>query len=551
MSGIPPPPPPPMGGMPPPPPPMSGIPPPPPMFGGAPPPPPPPMMGVAPPPPPPMLGNIPPPPPIMNGTSSSGGSSPTHPAPASTSPTPTSGPTPLPTPPVGGWSTNRSSFRKDPVNPPKPMKPLYWTRLVVPPETHPDTTPLWQELQEVPIQNLDEFTELFSRQVTAQRPVTRKRQQRTSKVQNVARLIDSKRSQNVGILAQSLHIEFCEIEAAIFNMDTSVVSLETLQQIYDVRATDEEVAIIRAHLASNSDLQLDKPEQFLADLADIPHFSERIACFMFEADFSDSISHIDSKLNNIKCVCQFLMKSEQLKKVIAIILSLGNFMNGGNRLRGQADGFGLEILAKLKDVKSKDNSLTLLHFIVRTYLRACESPLQEPLPVPEPGDVDRASSVVFDDVHSQLTTLAKKLDAVTNSTTRVVRESKPDHLEPFRHKMETCIKTAKNALTEQLENLEDCTKRFKSVLKFYQYIPKGVAENEVTPKDLFVLWAPFCHDFKDAWKKEQDRLLKEKGRELKKKQEAQKQQIQKIKKQDSGLKARLQRIERLRDFDNT
>lgn len=26
-------------------------------------------------------------------------------------------------------------------------------------------------------------------------------------------------------------------------------------------------------------------------------------------------------------------------------------MNGGNRQRGQADGFGLEILAKLRDVK--------------------------------------------------------------------------------------------------------------------------------------------------------------------------------------------------------
>lgn len=50
---------------------------------------------------------------------------------------------------------------------------------------------------------------------------------------------------------------------------------------------------------------------------------------------------------------QFLMTSESLKKVLAIILALGNYMNGGNRQRGQADGFGLEILPKLRDVKSK------------------------------------------------------------------------------------------------------------------------------------------------------------------------------------------------------
>lgn len=48
------------------------------------------------------------------------------------------------------------------------------------------------------------------------------------------------------------------------------------------------------------------------------------------------------------------MTSEPLKKLFAIILTLGNYMNGGNGQRGQADGFGLEILSKLKDVKVID-----------------------------------------------------------------------------------------------------------------------------------------------------------------------------------------------------
>ncbi|KAI5752151.1 hypothetical protein M8J77_014304 [Diaphorina citri] len=93
--------------------------------------------------------------------------------------------------------------------------------------------------------------------------------------------------------------------------------------------------------------------------------------------------------------------------------------------------------------------------------------------------------------------------------------------------------------------------RFKSVLKFYQYIPKGIPESDVTPKDLFMLWAPFCHDFKDFWKKEQDRIIKTKVKEVKRKQEERKQQVQKIKKQETGLKARFQRLERLQDLDST
>lgn len=72
---------------------------------------------------------------------------------------------------------------------------------------------------------------------------------------------------------------------------------------------------------------------------------------------------------NFLLFSQFLTTSKSLKNVLAIILTLGNYMNGGNRTRGQADGFGLEILAKLRDVKSKDSSVTLLHFIVRAYMK--------------------------------------------------------------------------------------------------------------------------------------------------------------------------------------
>lgn len=48
-----------------------------------------------------------------------------------------------------------------------------------------------------------------------------------------------------------------------------------------------------------------------------------------------------------------LLESRGVKEVMGLVLALGNHMNGGNRTRGQADGFGLEILPKLKDVKSR------------------------------------------------------------------------------------------------------------------------------------------------------------------------------------------------------
>ncbi|GLH11041.1 Protein diaphanous [Gryllus bimaculatus] len=540
--GPPPPPPPPMLGMAPPPPPMPGMaPPPPPMPGMGPPPPPMPGMG---PPPPPMPGMGPPPPPMP------GMGPPPPPMPGGTGVTPV----PFPQPPAGGWMANRTTLRKQPLNPAVPMKPLYWTRIIVPVnapppappqqevEVQPSTSPddlLWDKLAEAQIDDMGEFHALFSRQVIERVP-TKKKQERQSKQQAV-KILDSKRSQNVGILSSSLHVEFQEIENAIYNFDTSMVNIEALQQIYELRATEEEISLIRKHLNDKPDIPLDKPEQFLYELAQIPNFAERIACFMFQSEFDDGISNIENKLNNLKCTCEFLITSENLKTIMAIILALGNYMNGGNRTRGQADGFGLEILSKLRDVKSNDSSVTLLHFIVRVYLKKCDDPLSTDtaMPVPEPGDIARAGSVHFDDLTQNLKKLQEELGMCKQKTEKVLKESSEETIQPFKSKMEAFLDKAQEQLTGEMDNLEECKQKFKATMHFYQYKPKGDT-NEVDPETFFALWQQFCSDFKDIWKKEQHRLIKEKTQEAKRLQE-EKLDVKKRKKVEGGLKAKLQK----------
>lgn len=527
MCRVPPPPPPPpmMGSSGPPPPPL-------PMMSNAPPPPPLMMMGSGPPPPPMMGGGPPPPPPLSGGPSA--GTIPGHPT----------SPAPLPAPPVGGWNAQKSLFRKEPKVPPVPMKPLYWTRVVIPMsvEEKEKSEALWGELEEPSLDDIDEFTKLFSRQVIDRRN-TKKKVAKPAKAE-VIKILDSKRSQNVGILSSSLHLDFTEIEHAIYHFDTSVVSLESLQQIYDVRATEQELEAIKAAQLGQPDLALDKPEQFLLELAEIPHFAERIACFMFQAEFTDNISGIESKLNNLKSVCQMLMSSQSLKSVLAIILALGNWMNGGNRQRGQADGFGLEILSKLKDVKSTDNSTTLLHYIVRAYIKQCsEGPITEvALPVPEPSDIEKASVVQFEDIELQIKKLSKDLDGCKLNMDKVTSASE-ENIEPFKEKMEAFMVSAKKLLTDEEENLEDCKQKYIAVLKFYRFQPKSSTKlEEVTPQDFFPLWGPFCSDFKDLWKKEQQRIIKEKLMESKRKAEERKLQIKKGKKGEGGLKSQIMKL---------
>ncbi|CAH0407032.1 unnamed protein product [Chilo suppressalis] len=549
------PPPPPMPGMGPSPPPMPGMgPPPPPMPGMG--PPPPPMAGMGPPPPP-LPGMGPPPPPIP------GSEPPSSPSISNSVPPPpmNSGPVPFPAPPIGGWGMQRATLRKTPVKPAAPMKPLYWTRILATsaPQTYQVETdtnmlkPLWLEIDEAKLDNIEEFTDLFSRQVV-KAPVKKKVEVKT-KIQPV-KILDSKRSQNVGILAQSLHVEFSEIENAIYNFDTSVVSLEALQQIYELRATEEEQMLIKEHLKTKPDIPLDKPEAFLHDLSGIPNFAERITCFMFQAEFEDAISTTMHKLDNLKHTCEFLMTNESLKKLFAIILTLGNYMNGGNGQRGQADGFGLEILSKLKDVKSKQSNVTLLHFIVRTYMRSCGGALSEEcaLPVPEPGDVVRAAAIDFADVAASLNTLANQLKACKDKTQKVldadahslslIEESASSEntkrLDVFKDKMSTFLNAAEEKLKTENENLEDCRNKFIATIKFYQYTPKCGKMEDCEPKEFFSLWTTFCSDFKDIYKKEEQTAIKDKLKEAKKIQDERKSLTQP--KKEGGLKARLQKL---------
>lgn len=64
-----------------------------------------------------------------------------------------------------------------------------------------------------------------------------------------------------------------------------------------------------------------------------------------------------------------LKSSKEVTSVLGLVLAFGNYMNGGNVARGQADGFELEILPKLKDVKCKDNTTNLLHYLVTIYIK--------------------------------------------------------------------------------------------------------------------------------------------------------------------------------------
>ncbi|XP_078129423.1 uncharacterized protein fmn2a [Sander vitreus] len=482
----PPPPPPPLlgPGLPPPPPP----PPPPPGFGAPPPPPPPPGFGP-PPPPPPGMGPPPPPPP------------------------PGFGPSPPPPGPMPSIMVQEAAPAKAVIEPPKPMKPLYWTRIQLNAKKPIDSL-VWETIEE-PNVDFEEFVELFSKSAVKEKKKPISDTISKSKAKQVVKLLSNKRSQAVGILMSSIHLDMKDIQNAVLNMDNTVVDLETLQALYENRAQNDEMDGIKKHIKSSKDKEdakpLDKPEQFLFQLSQIPNFSERVFCILFQSTFHECITSILRKIEILQRVCKTLQNGKCVFQVLGLVLAFGNFMNGGNRSRGQADGFTLDILPKLKDVKSSDNSRSLLSYIVAYYLRHFDEDAGRETCVyslPEPQDLFQASQMKFEDFQRDLRKLKKDLNVCSAETEKVCKLSSEENMQPFKDKMEEFLSQAKTELEMQEKQLADTQKIFLELSMSFSVKPKA-GEKEVSPNTFFSIWHEFSTDFKDQWKKQNKLMLQE------------------------------------------
>ncbi|XP_020485693.2 formin isoform X1 [Labrus bergylta] len=504
FSGPPPPPPaPPLPGLsgppppPPPPPPLPGS-----MGAPPPPPPPPPLPGGGPPPPPP-----PPPPPGLPGA---GPPPPPPPPPGFGAPPP---------PPMGGFGFGQkveAAPRKTAIEPACPMKPLYWNRIQI--QDNNNNT-LWGSLEEPNIVSTNEFEELFSKatQQPKKKPLS-DTYEKKAKTKKLIKLLDGKRSQAVGILISSLHLELKDIQQAVLTLDNSVVDLETIEALYENRATSDELAKITKHYesAKEEDVKLlDKPEQFLYELSQIPNFAGRARCIIFQSVFLDIIASIGRKVDVITHVCKELLECDSLRDVMGLVLAFGNYMNGGNRTRGQADGFGLEILPKLKDVKSRDTHMNLVDYVVLYYLRNFDKDAgtdKSVFPLPEPQEFFQAAQVKFEDLAKDIRKLKKDLTTCEKDLQQVCSNASEEHLEPFKMKMERFISASQEDHSAKEDRLNEAQKRFQDTVSYFGVKPKS-GEKEVVPSYIFMLWYEFCNDFKNAWVRQSKNISKERLKE--------------------------------------
>ncbi|ORX59890.1 FH2-domain-containing protein [Piromyces finnis] len=328
-------------------------PPPPPVINAPPPPPPPGIKGVPPPPPPPMtMGGAPPPPPL-----------------------PGTGGLPPPPPPMnmGGVSPPPNPNGKLKVTTGTKMKAVLWTKIA---PTQISNT-FWKTVYEKPdIEDkiraeidLDELCEKF--RLSSPKPSNSSPQKNATpqaKSPSHVSVLDSKRNNNISIIISRLKLDYNEISKCLMNLDKEHKLPDNILKVCltNYPTPQEAEALSKYIFASDEETkELNKAEMFLLNLLRIPKCHERLKAIQYKTQFTERVNDLKPDILVIINACKELKHSLKLSKMLELILSIGNYMNGDS-FRGGAFGFNIDLLTKLQDIKSSDSKSTLVNYLVKT-----------------------------------------------------------------------------------------------------------------------------------------------------------------------------------------
>ncbi|CAB3987732.1 formin-2-like isoform X1 [Paramuricea clavata] len=401
------------------------------------------------------------------------------------------------------------------VNPKTEMKPLFWNRIIASNDSMPKDKGkcVWKTIKE-PAIDTNEFEKLFSKKAP-HRKLNRTKSLRDDKHfahingKKVAKLLDTNRSRAIGIKMSSLNCQLEDIRNAVYNMDTSVVDMESLQSIYDIYPKEEEIQIIEEHLKKEPAVPLDKPEEFMNQLRKMKHFKERLECWLFQDKFSEIIYGIERSLACITESSNVITTNSEIATLLGLILAYGNYMNG-NTQRGQADGFYLDVLLKLRDVKAKDSDMNLLQYTVKQYLKQYERSLDKTKNesrLPSPVSLANAAQVSFDKLKEELLKISLLLDETEVQAKKILDVCSPAQRNPFENKMRTFQTTAKRKISEETEKMAKAEVAFLEAVEYFRW---ESSEKKETPQEFFGLWAKFVDEIKICVKleKQQQQIAK-------------------------------------------
>jgi len=205
-----------------------------------------------------------------------------------------------------------------------------------------------------------ELEKLFTERIQSNKTV--KKIAQPSKAKTVA-LIDGKRSQNACIALARLRVSFDVIRDRIRVLNYTAFTTDQLISLLEFLASSEEQSILSRYKGEVS--HLGPAERYMLCMMGLKNARECIQCMLFAHQLPVRIDEILKQVLCLEQVCDGILLSSKLRKLLKVCLKVCNQLNGGKVL----NGLNVESLVKLQQVKAFDRKTTVLRYIINLLVR--------------------------------------------------------------------------------------------------------------------------------------------------------------------------------------
>ncbi|KAL3978896.1 vomeronasal 2 receptor [Sarotherodon galilaeus] len=338
--------------------------------------------------------------------------------------------------------------------------------------------------------NVEEFEEMFK--TKAQGPamdLTLSRQKLPQKPPSKVSLLEANRAKNLAITLRKAGQGSEVICRAIQTFDLRTVRVDFVECLMRFLPTEAEVKLLRQYERDRKPLEaLSDEDRFMMQFSRLERLSQRMTIMTFMGNFSDNVQMLTPQLHAMIAASVSIKSSQKLKKILEIILALGNYMNSSKR--GAVYGFKLQSLDLLLETKSTDRTQTLLHYISNV--------VREKYPAVslfynELHYVDKAAAVSLENVLSDV----KELQRGMELTWREFSVSHNATLKDF-------ISRNESRLSKLQEDARIAQDAFEDAVKFF-----GESSKTMPPSVFFPIFVRFIKAYRLAEEENEQRRRQE------------------------------------------
>ncbi|ORM40331.1 Formin-like protein [Babesia sp. Xinjiang] len=265
-----------------------------------------------------------------------------------------------PPPPVGLKA--KSDIPRKP--PPLGVK-LHWKPL----NTNTVKGTIFEHLPRPSVEN-KMFDSTVAKKLFSKTPVKRQETLKAPEVKRklVLTILDPKRAQNVGIILRfPKESDFDELLECLdtLTLDNQLVNVDNIFKIQSALPQGPELESFTAAVQSGANFaEYRDVEQKIFKIIAKEHMEHKVKVAYFSLNYKSLLELVDNQLGVFERANKQVDSNEFLPIVMGGILQYGNFVNHGDDSTVKTVGFSLSSASKLIDIKSADNMLSSMHYLV-------------------------------------------------------------------------------------------------------------------------------------------------------------------------------------------